>query len=89
MNCGMTEDELQELHRHCTSNKTLLEQSASAGCFYCLRIFEPKEITEWINDKNGLTAVCPYCGIDSVLPGEIAELSEDKLKKMNEFWFGE
>jgi len=41
------------------------------GCFYCLERFTPNEIEEWIDDENGekalATALCPKCGMDSVL----------------------
>ena len=36
--------------------------------FYCNRIFDAEKIHEWIDDENGQTAVCPFCGIDSVIP---------------------
>lgn len=35
--------------------------------FFCLNIFSPDKIKEWIEDKEDLTAICPYCGIDSVI----------------------
>jgi hypothetical protein len=37
-----------------------------AGCFYCIPVFDVEEIEEWID--GGQTALCPHCGIDSVLP---------------------
>lgn len=47
------------------------DENTKCGCFYCLKIFEPKEIEEYIEDDNELdrygTAICPYCGIDSVI----------------------
>ena len=44
-------------------------------------------ITEWVEDDNG-TALCPHCGIDSVI-GESAgyPLAREFLKKMNRCWF--
>ena len=41
------------------------------GCFYCLRMFHPSTITEWVDENEegvGQTALCPHCGIDSVIP---------------------
>lgn len=40
------------------------------GCYYCLSIFSPKEITEWCDTNAsgiGLTAICPRCGVDAVI----------------------
>ena len=72
----------------CNSNQEKLKNAQVCGCFYCLRIFDPKEII-W-EDEEDHTAMCPYCGIDSVLP-ESATLPITKafLKKMHEFWFTE
>lgn len=75
-------------HQYCTSNKKMLRKDTLCGCFYCLHIFPPKEIKDWIKDKNGPTALCPRCGIDAVI-GESSgyPITEDFLKEMNEYWF--
>lgn len=77
-----------EAHRYCTSNKQMLRKDNLCGCFYCLNVFSPEEIKDWIKDKNGYTALCPRCGIDSVI-GESSgyPITEDFLKEMNEYWF--
>ena len=74
-------------HEYCTNNKELLQTDSKCGCFYCLKIFDPREIKEWINDRHG-TALCPYCGIDSVI-GEHSgyPITHEFLKKMYEYWF--
>ena len=77
-----------DAHTHTLSNKEELKNSTGCGCFYCLRIFSPQEITEWILDKGGETALCPFCGIDSVL-GDSAgyPVTEEFMSKMKEYWF--
>ncbi|MCL2337863.1 MAG: cytoplasmic protein [Firmicutes bacterium] len=57
------------------------------GCFYCQAIFSPKEIKEWVKDISG-TALCPYCGIDSII-GESSgyPITPQFLKKMYAQWF--
>ena len=74
-------------HQFCANNRKQLEQSSICGCFYCGKIFNPIEITEWIPEKSG-TALCPYCGIDSVI-GEASgfQIMEQLLKEMNQYWF--
>jgi acetone carboxylase gamma subunit len=60
--------------------------------FYCLEIYSPSEINEWIVADNDCdrygTAICPYCGIDSVI-GESSgyPITKDFLTKMNRYWF--
>jgi len=57
-----------------------------AGAFYCLEVFPPSEIEDWTDD--GDTALCPKCGIDSVL-GSISgyPIERQFLKKMHDQWF--
>lgn len=89
----MIEDILLKAHRFSSGNKPALEKDELCGCFYCLKVFSPKEITEYLQyddipiDKDG-TALCPYCGIDSVLPQSAGfPLTEDFLRQMNRKWF--
>lgn len=56
---------LEEAHVHCTRQRNALESSEWAACFFCERFFQPNEVEEWTD--NDSTAICPYCGIDSVL----------------------
>ena len=74
-------------HAFCSNNKPMLEKDTKCGCFYCLEIFNPAEISEWIIDSKG-TAVCPYCGIDSVI-GESSNypITQEFLQAMKEYWF--
>lgn len=76
-------------HKFCVNNKKELQNDKKCGCFYCLKIFEPTEITRWLNEGNG-TALCPYCGTDSVI-GESSGFPVENgfLKKMNEYWFNQ
>jgi hypothetical protein len=53
-------------HQYCTNNKEDLRNDLVCGCFYCLEIFNPTEINEWIPDTKG-TAVCPYCNVIRLL----------------------
>ena len=84
---GLDADDVDQAHRYCTANESLLSESSVCGCFYCLKVFDPCEIETWINDREGKTAICPYCSIDSVLPGNRVDLSEEFLKQMHKRWF--
>ena len=86
-------DDVKEAHRFSNNHKEQLLQDKKCGCFYCETIFNPKEITEWLEDDNPCdkdgTAKCPYCGIDSVI-GESSgyPITYDFLEEMNKYWFG-
>lgn len=78
-------------HRFSNNHMAALRQDKKCGCFNCLTVFDPKEITEWVFDKNPCdkngTAVCPFCGGDCVI-GESSgySINEKFLKVMNEYW---
>lgn len=71
-----------------SNHRATLLKDEICGCFYCLKIYDPKEIVEWIEDEKDGTALCPYCGIDSVI-GESSgfPVTEEFLTKMRKYWF--
>jgi hypothetical protein len=60
-------------HRYCSNHRESVLDSDLGGCFYCLSIFSPSEIKDWVDarqdetdiNESGQTALCPRCGIDS------------------------
>lgn len=44
-----------------------IAEMVQCGCYFCCEVFDGKEVTEWTDENQ--TAVCPRCGVDSVLPG--------------------
>ena len=48
------------------------------GCYFCLAEFKGKYIHEYVDD--GKTVLCPYCGVDSVIPDSY---SSTKLLNFN------
>jgi hypothetical protein len=77
---------IREAHTHCSKHRVELLKSESCGCFYCGKMFRASEITDWVD--GGQTALCPKCGIDSVI-GSAAGLAITKefLDEMHERWF--
>jgi len=55
-----------------------------------LETYPPSAVIEWIEDSDGRTAICPRCGIDSVLGDASGFPVTDAafLSAMNERWFG-
>ena len=85
----MTEKELCAIHKHSFMNREEVNRSKNCGCFYCETIFptdvmDPEEdFTDW-----GATALCPYCGIDSVI-GDASgiPLTKEMLHEMDVYFF--
>ena len=75
-------------HKFSSNHRELLINDKLCGCFYCLKIFSPSEIECWIRDRFDETALCPHCGIDSII-GESSSypITKEFLSKMNTHWF--
>jgi hypothetical protein len=77
-------------HKHCSSHRNEILASEQCGCFYCLAIFQAGEISEWVDeiDEVGTTAMCPYCGIDSVIGSASGyPITVEFLDAMKAHWF--
>lgn len=67
-------------------NKSEIAFATKCGCYYCMKVFDTKEINEWTD--GGETALCPHCSVDSVIADGIGfELTEENLKRANQYWF--
>jgi hypothetical protein len=73
----------------------MIDRATTCGCFYCGAIFPSREIDTWCDDPEdgvstaGTTALCPRCGIDSVLPDNMPGivLNAELLTAMREHFF--
>ena len=85
-------------HMHSSVHRTELNASSICGCFYCLSTFAPTKVTEWVDyppdtpeEKEaelGTTALCPHCGVDSVI-GDASgfPITKEFLTQMKSYWF--
>ncbi len=88
----MTESEFIAAHEASRYNRDTLSHDSKCGCFYCLKIFSPSRIKEWCpeRDDEKVTAICPYCGVDSVIGASSGfPMTKEFLKAMYNRWFGE
>ena len=75
-----------EAHKFSWKHKAQILASKQCGCFYCRQLFSPGEIEGWL-EREG-TAICPRCGIDSVLPEKPGvHLTAELLEEMHRYWF--
>lgn len=82
---------LRGAHRLSDHNRASIGKSDRCGCFCCVSVFAPTEVVAWI-DRNrkdvGQTALCPRCGIDSVLAAADIDFDTSMLAEMKHYWFG-
>lgn len=83
--------EYDAAHQYSSNHRKQIEDSELCGCFYCLEVYSLSKITEWVDeDENevGQTALCPYCGIDSVIGSASGvPLNRVFLSSMQQVWF--
>lgn len=74
-------DHLEDIYKHCHKNKNELKENEKCLCIYCNAEFTSNMIKEWVD--NGETAICPNCGIDSVINKKLIKNKKilDKLYK--------
>jgi len=80
------DDDIKLAHKRSIGHLAEIRSSAMCGCFYCLETFPAARIAKWID--NGQTALCPHCGIDSVI-GDASgfPITLDFLSAMHRHWF--
>lgn len=85
---AFTEATLKAAHRHSIHHQDEIRRSIECGCFHCLAVFRPAAITDWA-DEAPPTALCPKCGIDSVIGDASGHPVHDPafLQAMHDLWF--
>lgn len=85
-------------HTHSSGHRAEVLGSETCGCFFCLATFSPSAISDWVDWPEGTpeekelelgeTALCPRCGIDSVIGSASGfPITEEFLKRMEARWF--
>ncbi len=64
-----------------SKNRVEVLGSENCACFSCFRRFTPAQVTRWIDAKQ--TALCPMCGIDTVLGSAGGGFDETFLRRMS------
>lgn len=73
-------------HKHSSMHRQEILRSELCGCFNCIEVYVPSKIVEWVD--NGECAICPQCGIDSVIgSGSGYPINSGFLLKMKKHWF--
>ena len=85
-----TIDALKAVYSHSIRNEESILKSDFCGCFHCISIFPVADVksSAMMVEKDGCkTAICPICGIDSVIGDASVEITAELLEEMNEHYF--
>jgi len=87
MKYNVTDDAINHFSSY---NRILgVQKSQQCGCYSCCEIFPAVEVVAYCDRAiHNSTALCPRCGIDSVLPDAWIELSTELLVALEKRWFG-
>ena len=82
----MIEPDYVRAHKHSSNHRDELQRSRQCGCFFCLSIYPPGRIEDWTDEET--TALCPNCGIDSVIGSASGfPVETEFLGQMRRIWF--
>ena len=82
---GHTFEQLMSEHNRSSRHRSVIMSGNACGCFYCLAAYEVDEIKEWTCAD---TAICPKCGVDTVLGfNSLHDVDPELLLDMKKFWF--
>ena len=83
-----TIDALKAVYSNSIRNEESILKSDFCGCFHCISIFPVADIKEMMVEKDGFkTAICPICGIDSVIGDASVEITAEILEALNGLYF--
>lgn len=81
-----TRRKLGDIYQYSTRHKKSILESPYAGCFFCKTLVPTRDITEWVHEDQ--TAICPKCGVDSLLPdNQYFPITPELLQIMYEEYF--
>ncbi len=83
-------DDLSGVGKCAFKNRVQILESEICGCYHCCEIFKPQLIKDWVDEVDGIgqTALCPKCGIDSVIGSASGyTVSRELLMKLNRHYF--
>ena len=82
-----TNSELIGAQRRSIGNRNSLMASVSCGCYSCETIMLSNEIRDWKLEDNGeMTAICPFCGKETIIGDDGIPIKKIFLQEMRKFW---
>jgi ferredoxin len=83
-----TKDDWEKVSDFDMHNKNLLNASKWAGCYYCMNVYPVTDVHEFVDPEED-TALCPKCGVDTVVGDATGYPVTDKkfLRAMHYYGF--
>lgn len=87
----LSEEQLQAYYSRIHNNDREILNSDLCSCLFCRQTYSAREVCDWIPNEDGtLNAVCPICGMETVIGDKRqGRIEHDDLKEVNLRFFGE
>lgn len=78
-----------EYAQYTNGNKYNVNKSTECACIYCFAKFHPTEIVDYCDTSTikEITALCPYCYIDAIIPNNLIKYTNEDLQKWHNIGF--
>ena len=84
----LTDMQSKLYHSHTIRNREEINLSEYCHCICCTKSYPSPIVINFIKDGDGETALCPYCGIDSIIGDSCGlEINQEILTELNKRWF--
>lgn len=80
---------IDDILAHTKGNESDILHSNRCACLFCRQRYDARKVSDWSNEGNKISAVCPECGMPTVV-GDASgyTFDHDELKELNERLFG-
>jgi hypothetical protein len=89
-----------EYLQYATCNYHAIQRSRQCACCFCYKTYSASDVKDYTVDaemdyinhkftgRQGRTALCPYCGIDAVVPDFLKKSTMEDLKRWHKQGWG-
>lgn len=80
---------LDDILSHTKGNESDILHSEKCVCLFCRQRFDARKVSDWSNEGNKISAVCPECGMTAVVGDHSGyTFTHSELKEANEKLYG-
>ena len=71
--------------QYATANLEQLHADGRGDCVLCMADLRAGDVTVSVPDAQGLTAVCPHCGADAIVPASVLACLS-RAERLEQLW---
>lgn len=81
--------EIENIYQQSYANEEQIRHSTQCGCFFCESLFDSATVIDFCQeDGDKRTALCPHCGMDTVIGDSTGiSITPELLHQLNQQYF--